>query len=447
MGQRLVVVGGDAAGMTAASVARRADPDLEVVVFEAGPWVSYAACGIPYHVAGDVPELDDLVVRTPEEFRSKQAIDVRTHHEVVAIDPDRREVEAYASVSGSTVRVGFDLLMVATGAEPIVPDWPGVELAHVHTARDLGDAAVLAAVAGGDGGGRRAAVVGGGYIGVEMAESFTRAGWRVTLIDRTPQVLGNLDPDMAAVVATAMERAGVDLRLGHDVVAIEPDRVVTDEGDVAADVVVLGVGIRPRTAVARHAGIATGVEGAIVVDDHQRTRVEGAYAAGDCCQSVQRVTGEPTWIALGTVANKQGRVAGLNLAGGDATFPGVLGTAITRFDDTEIGRTGLTELEAGDAGLDAVGTVVESTTRASYLPGAAPITVKLVHDRLTGRLLGGQVVGGPGAGKRIDTVATALWAGMAVAELVDVDLAYAPPFGPVWDPVSMAARRAARSTP
>lgn len=441
MTERLVVVGGDAGGMAAASGARRLRPDLEIVVLERGVRTSYAACGIPFHVGGEVPDVEALVARAPEVFRQKQDIDVRLRHEALAVDLAARTVEARDLEADTTVTLGFDQLMIGTGARPVRPSWPGVDLPHVHLAHTLADASGLAEAARGIAG-RPVVVVGGGYIGLEMAEAFVGLGARVTLLDIAGQLLRNLDADMAARVLTAVEAAGVDVRLEHHVTAIEPGTVVTEEGPIPAELVVLGMGVIPNGELAAAAGLATGIRGAIAVDDHQRTSAEGVYAAGDCGESHHRVTGQPTWIALGTVANKAARVAGTNLGGGDATFAGVLGTAITRFDTTEISRTGLTEVEAAAAGLDATATTVTASTRAHYYPGNGPITVKLVHETATRRLLGGQIVGAPGAGKRIDTIATALWAGLAVDDLVDLDLAYAPPFSPVWDPVNTAARQA-----
>ncbi len=440
MGERLLVIGGDAGGMAAASGARRARPDLEIVVFEKGVRTSYAACGIPFHVGGEVPDVESLVARSPETFRTRQDIDVRLRHEAVAIDLDARTVQARDLENDVTVTLGFDLLMYGTGARPVRPDWPGVDLPHVHFAHTLADAGRLATVAA-ETRGRPVAVVGGGYIGIEIAEAFVQRGAEVTLFAKASQLLTNLDADMAALVGAAAERVGVDVRLDEGVTGIEPGRVVTQKGTYPAEVVVLGMGVMPNGELAAASGLATGVRGSVVVDDHQQAAA-GVYSAGDCCQSIHRVTGRPTWIALGTVANKQARVAGTNLGGGDATFPGVLGTAITKLCDTEIARTGLTEAEAEASGLDAVATVAEASTRAHYFPGNGPITVKLVHERDSRRLLGGQIVGAPGAGKRIDTIATALWAGLTVDDLVNLDLAYAPPFSPVWDPVNSAARQA-----
>lgn len=441
MTERLVVIGGDAGGMAAASGVRRARPDLEIVVLEKGVRTSYAACGIPYHVSGEVDDVERLVARAPEVFRAKQDIDVRLRHEATAIDVAARTVEARDLDGGETVTVGFDQLMIGTGARPIVPPWSGIGSPGVHLVHTLADASAIAALAA-DVSGRRVAVVGGGYIGVEMAEAFVQRGALVTVFDMAPQLLRNLDPDMAALVSDAAEGHGIELRLDHNVVDVEPGRVVGEHESHEADLIVLGLGVTPNGELAGAAGLATGIRGAIAVDDHQRTSADGVYAAGDCCESLHRVTGRPTWIALGTVANKAARVAGINLGGGDARFPGVLGTAITRLFDTEIARTGLTEAEAREAGFDPVATTVQASTRAHYFPGNGPIHVKLVHERATRRLLGGQIVGAPGAGKRIDTIATALWAEMSVDDLVYLDLAYAPPFSPVWDPVNTAARQA-----
>jgi NADPH-dependent 2,4-dienoyl-CoA reductase/sulfur reductase-like enzyme len=439
---RLLVIGGDAAGMTVASSVRRARPDDEIVVLEKGSRTSYAACGIPYFVCGEVDEVEDLVARAPEVFR-EQGIDVRLRTEAVAVDLDARTVEAHDLATGTSQALGFDRLMVGTGARPVVPGWPGVDLPHVSVAHTLHDAARLDELAAAAEH-QPIVIVGGGYIGIEMAEAFLARKARVSVLDIAPHVLRNLDAEMAARVEADARRYGIDLHLGVHVEAIDERSVRTAEGELPAAVVVLALGVTPNSEVVAEAGLATGIRGAVSVDDHQRTSAPGVYAAGDCAESLHRVTGAPTWIALGTVANKAARVAGVNLAGGDARFGGVLGTAITRLVDTEIARTGLTEVEARDAGFDPVATTIESQTRARYYPGTSGIAVRLVHDRPTGRLLGGQIVGGEGAGKRIDTVATALWAGLTVADLVDLDLAYAPPFSPVWDPVNMAARQAAR---
>lgn len=440
MADRLVVIGGDAAGMTAAMQARRRQPYLEIVVLEKGPWTSYAACGIPYLVGGEVERLEDLVVRSPQQFRDQHRIDVRVRHEAMAVDHARRQVEVRDHQHQRTIQIGYDRLLVATGARPLRPDLPGIDLEHVKGVQTLDDARVLLEHARSRRC-RRVVVVGGGYIGLEMAEAFCRWGAEVTLVERQDQLMGTLDADVAARLVEPMREMGIEVRLGTGVEGFEPGAVVL-AGDerLDADLVLLGLGVTPNAELAADAGVATGARGAISVDRRQRTNLDGVYAAGDCCESWHLVSGRTVHIALGTVANKQGRVAGINLGGGYATFPGVVGTAITRVCTLEVSRTGLTEVEAADAAIDAVAASIDTTTRASYLPDAEPMTVKLVAERGTGRLLGGQIVGGQGAAKRSDTIATALHARLRVDEVIDLDLAYAPPFSSVWDPVAVAAR-------
>ena len=443
MVERLVVIGGDAAGMAAATQARRLRPHLEVVALEKGAWTSYSACGIPYLVGGEVVAVEDLVARTPAELREGHRIDVRLHQEAVAIDLDARSVEVRDHQHHRTYSLGFDQLHVATGARATRPPLPGIDADHVRGVQTLDDARTLldrARTSRCD----DVVVVGGGYIGIEMAEAFVRRGARVTLVERGPQLLAGLDPDMAARVLGPLEQVGVRVLLGAEVTGIDPQQVHLADGDpLRADLVVLGLGVTPNAELAASAGIATGVRGAVEVDRRQRTSVPGVYAAGDCCTSIHLVSGRQVHVALGTIANKQGRVAGTNLGGGYASFAGVLATAVTKVCHLEVGRTGLTELEARAAGFEPVTTTVESTTQAGYLPDPPPLAVKLVAERGTGRLLGGQIVGGRGAGKRIDTVAVALHARLRVADVAELDLAYAPPMGTVWDPVAIAARRLA----
>jgi NADPH-dependent 2,4-dienoyl-CoA reductase/sulfur reductase-like enzyme len=440
MAERLVVVGGDPGGMGAISQARRGKPDLEVIAFERGRWTSYSACGIPYLVAGQVESLERLVSRSPDEFRAT-GVDVRMGHEVTALDLDARQVEVRHD--GRTYREGFDYLLLGTGGHPIRPDLPGIDRPLVHGVQTLDDAADLLLHAE-QAHASRVAIVGGGYIGLEMAEAFTMRGADVTLTEQAPQVMGTLDPDMAALVQEALVRFGVEVHVGCEVEGFEDDAVITAAGRQEADLVVLGLGVAPNSALAGQSGLELGVREAIRVDRRQRTSAEGVWAAGDCCESTHLVSGEKVHIALGTVANKQARVAGLNIGGRYATFPGVLGTAISKICATEVARTGLTTAEAERAGFASFATVVETTTRAGYFPGSESMTTKFVVEARTGRLLGAQIVGGSGSAKRIDACAVAISAGLAVDEIVDLDLAYAPPFSGVWDPVLVAARAALR---
>jgi NADPH-dependent 2,4-dienoyl-CoA reductase/sulfur reductase-like enzyme len=438
-----VVIGGNAAGMSAASQARkrRGPDDLEIVVFERGHFTSYSSCGIPYWVGGVVNGPHTLVTRSPQTFRDEYAIDVRLGREVTGIDLDRREV-----VVGDT-RERFDQLVYAPGATPVRPDWAGDDIAGVFGVQTLDDGAALTAWLG-----RpltHAVVVGGGYIGVEMAEALVRRGLAVTLVEKLPEPMSTVDPDMGALVREAIIGLGIDVLTGVTVTALEEQdgrvrTVVTDAGPLPADVVVLGLGVRPNSDLARAAGLPVGRTGGVITDLRMRV-TDGVWAAGDCVETVHRVSGRPVYVPLGTHANKQGRVAGINIGGGYATFPGVVGTAVTKVCDLEVGRTGLLERDAEAAGFSFVTATVRSTNRAGYFPGAQKMAVKLIAERKTGLLLGAQIVGRSEAAKRVDALAIALWHGSTVEEMTGLDLGYAPPYAPVWDPVLIAARKAAEA--
>jgi NADPH-dependent 2,4-dienoyl-CoA reductase/sulfur reductase-like enzyme len=450
--ERLVVVGGDAAGMSTASQARkrRDGADLEIMVFERGNFTSYSACGIPYLVGGVVHDPGQLIARSPETFRTKYGIDVQLRREVTEIDLDRRAVRVRdldGGVRGGEQWYPFDQLMVASGAVPARPSLPGANAAGIHGVQVLDDGVAIRRVVD-DERPRRAVVVGGGYIGLEMAEALVMRGLEVSLVDAAPQPMRTLDPDMGALVAAALRAVGVTLYLGERVEAFETSggrvrAVVTPERTMPADLVILGLGVRPNAALARAAGIAVGATGGLLTDRRMRTRSGGVWAAGDCVESLHLISGRPVAIALGTHANKQGRVAGINIGGGYATFPGVAGTAVSKICSVEVARTGLNEAEAAAAGFEAVSVVVESATRAGYYPGATAMKIKIIAERRSGRLLGAQIVGAEGAAKRIDALAVALWNRMTVEEMTGLDLSYAPPFAPVWDPVLIAARKAA----
>jgi NADPH-dependent 2,4-dienoyl-CoA reductase/sulfur reductase-like enzyme len=451
MVERLVVIGADAAGMSAASQARRrrkAD-DLEIIAFERGHFTSYSACGIPYWVGDVVDGPDALVARDPKTFREDYAIDVRMRHEVVGIDLARREVTARAlDEDGRETTVGFDQLMYGAGAVPVRPDWPGVDAAGVFGVQTLDDGAAVREWVDRESP-ARAVVVGAGYIGVEMAEALVRRGVDVVVVERAAQPMSTVDPDMGELVRTAMDGLGITIRTGENVQALstKDGRVVaveTDRGTHPADIVVLGLGVRPNTRLAADAGLAVGVTGGLRTDRRMRVvGADGVWAAGDCVETVHLLTGQAVHIPLGTHANKQGRVAGINLGGGYATFPGVIGTAVTKVCKLEVARTGLRERDAEQAGFSFVTATVESTNRAGYYPRAEMMTVKLIAERGTGRLLGGQIVGRAEAAKRIDALAVALWNGMTVDEMLSLDLGYAPPYAPVWDPILIAARKTA----
>ncbi|MFD9378767.1 FAD-dependent oxidoreductase [Streptomyces sp. NPDC059999] len=448
--ERLVVIGGDAAGMSAASQARRlkGPAELEITAFERGHFTSYSACGIPYWVGGQVAGRDELIARTPEEHRARD-IDLRTRTEVLELDLAGRRVRARDLDSGAESWTAYDKLVLATGARPIRPRLPGIGAHGVHGVQSLDDGQRLMDDLERTRG-RRAVVVGAGYIGVEMAEALVGRGFEVTVLHRGEQPMATLDPDMGGLVHTAMNGMGIRTVSRAEVTGILTDEdgracaVATAAGDeYPADVVVLGMGVEPRTALARAAGLPLGDSGGLLTDLSMRVRGhEDIWAGGDCVEVLDLVAGRPRHIPLGTHANKHGQVIGSNVGGGYATFPGVVGTAVSKVCDLEIARTGLRERDAREAGLRFVTATIRSTNTAGYYPGATEMTVKMLAERRTGRLLGVQIVGGAGAAKRVDIAAVALTAGMTVDQVVSLDLGYAPPFSPVWDPILVAARKA-----
>jgi NADPH-dependent 2,4-dienoyl-CoA reductase/sulfur reductase-like enzyme len=443
---RMVVVGGDAAGMSAATQARRRRPaeELEIVAFERGRHASYSACGLPYYAGDVVKDWRDLVARTPEQF-AEQDIEVRTRHEVDHIDLEARRARVRDLDADRTVEEPWDLLVVATGSEPLRPPIDGIDLPGVYGLSVLQDGIELRRAV--DAGPERAVIVGGGYIGLEAAEALVNRGVPTALVEAGPQVMNRIDPDMGELVSDAVRDIGVELYLEEKVEAIEGDggvRAVRTAGRILdADLVVLGLGTRPAVGLAEASGIRLGQSGAIAVNPRMQTPHDGVWAAGDCVEAQHLVSGKPVTYHLGTIANKQGRICGVNIGGGYATFPGVLGTAVSKVCAVEVARTGLSEAELGELGLEWEQAVVESTTRAGYFPGTEPMRTKVLAERRSGRLLGAQIVGRDGSAKRIDVFATAIWNGMAVEEMVNLDLSYAPPFSPVWDPVLIAARKAA----
>ncbi|NEB75223.1 FAD-dependent oxidoreductase [Streptomyces sp. SID14478] len=447
--ERLVVIGGDAAGMSAASQARRLrGPDeLEIVAFERGNFTSFSACGIPYWVGGEVGGRDELIARSPEEHRERD-IDLRMRTEVVEIDAVGRRVRARELDGGAESWVAYDKLVIATGARPVRPELPGMDAAGVHGVQTLDDGQALLDTLGATEG-RRAVVVGAGYIGVEMAEALLRRGYEVTVVNRGAEPMSTLDADMGRLVHEAMDGMGITMVDDAEVTKIltrEDGRVravATQDAEFPADVVVLGIGVRPETSLARAAGLPLGEHGGLLTDLAMRVRGhEDVWAGGDCVEVLDLVSGRERHIALGTHANKHGQIIGSNVGGGYAVFPGVVGTAVSKVCDLEIARTGLREKDAHRAGLQFVTVTIESTSRAGYYPGAALMTVKMLAERRTGRLLGVQIVGREGAAKRVDVAAVALTAGMTVEQMTALDLGYAPPFSPVWDPVLVAARKA-----
>jgi len=445
--ERLVVIGGVAAGMSAASKARRLAPEMDITVFEKSGFVSFGSCGLPYFIGGVIPTHEKLIVRTPEQF-AKNRIMVHIHHEVTAIDLKKRVVEVKNLETGRTFQEPFDKLVVTTGGSSVRPPLPGIELPGIFPLRIIEDGLAIRRWIE-EKNARRVVIVGGGYIGMEMAEAFHRLGLQVTVLEMLPQVLPNMDADMAALVQEELERQNVSLHLEHRVEGFEGSgrvqAVLAGGKRFETDMVLLAIGVRANARLAEEAGIALGETGAIAVNERQETSVPDVYAAGDVAEAYHLVLKRPTYVPLGTTANKQGRVAGTNVAGGQAEFPGIVGTAVVKVFNLEAARTGLTLTEAQREGFDAEETRIKHHAIGHYMPNPTPLHVKLVYEKGSQRLLGAQMVGRQGAAKRIDVIAAALHAGWSVKDLARLDLSYAPPFAPVWDPILVAANVASKA--
>jgi NADPH-dependent 2,4-dienoyl-CoA reductase/sulfur reductase-like enzyme len=448
--ERLVVVGGVAAGLSAASRARRVNPHIEILVYEKGPDISYSACGLPYFIAGLVPNADSLRVYSTEFFRTQRNIQVFTGHEVTEISPARRRVTVIPP-AGGLEELHYDRLILATGAEPARPKIPGLDLGGVFHVNDLQSTLAFQHYLESERP-RKAAIIGGGYIGLEMADALVTKGIEVTLLERSGVLFEAVDEDIAAPIEKELADHGVRVMKNAPVTALVGDRQarvrrVTWEhgppGTAEVDCVILATGVRPRVKLAEEAEIKIGPTGAIAVNESMETSEAAVLAAGDCAETLNLVSGRPTYFPLGTTANKQGRVAGENAAGGRARFPGIVGTAACKVFSLEVGRTGLSLTEARIAGFQARAATVHAPARARYL-GGKDIAVKMVADRASGRLLGAQMVGPEVVAKRIDVLATALQARMTAEQVAQLDLSYAPPFATVWDPVLIAAQEMVR---
>jgi CoA-dependent NAD(P)H sulfur oxidoreductase len=443
MGERLVVIGGVAAGMSAASRARRLNPKIEIMVFEKSGFVSYGSCGLPYFVSDVIKAPENLVVYDAKFFKEKRNIDVYLHHEVLKIFPAKRSVLVKDLEKDKEFEVGYDKLVIATGARAVKPNIKGIDLNGIFTIRFLEDGIAIKNFIR-ENSPKKALIIGAGYIGMEMAEALVSLGIDVTIVEVMPNILGSMDDEINEVVEAELQKNGVKLLKSTSVVEFVGDgfvrkAILNNDSSLDVDLVIVGAGIKPNSEIARDAGIEIGRSGAIAVNQRMETNIPGVFAAGDCAEAFHLVLGRPVYIPLGTTANKQGKVAGENAVGGNAIFKGIVGTAVFKVFELEVARTGISEKQAKEEGIDYVSTVIEHSSRAHYYPGGSKIRVKLIAERRTGRLLGAEMVGRDGVAKRIDVFATALHARMSVDEIAGLDLSYAPPFAPVWDPILIAA--------
>lgn len=437
---KLVVIGGVAAGMSAASKLRRMDPSAEIIVYEKGGHVSYGACGLPYYVSGENEDHTKMIARTKEQFE-KMNIHVALYHEVVKVVPEKKQILVRNLKEQQMFIDTYDQLMIATGTTPIIPTLPGIGLKNVYTLKSLDDGLILKEAVM-DERIKDVVIVGGGYIGIEVAEAMVTQGKRVRVIEWGDRILRPFDPEITEIAEQELVKNEVSLNLSEKVVGLSGtdfvEAVETDRGRYPADLVLIAIGIRPATAFLKDSGIAMAKNGAIIIDREMRTSVPNIYAAGDCAQVYHRVTEENAYLPLGTNANKTGRIAGSNLAGRRNKYIGTLGSAAIKIFNLELGRTGLSEEEAKNLGIDYTTVFVQSKDHPAYYPNPTPIWIKLICEKRTRRILGAHAIGNKGVVLRIDIFAVAIHNGMTADELGMVDLCYAPPFAGVWDAIHIA---------
>ena len=439
---KVVIVGGVAGGATAAARIRRLNEQAEIVVFERSGFISYANCGLPYYIGGVIEDPEELTLQTPESFFSRFRVSMRVRHEVTAIHPDKKAVSVTDLETGEVFEESYDKLILSPGAKPTQPRLPGVGLNKLFTLRTVEDTFRIKAYIS-ENHPKSAVLAGGGFISLELAENLRELGMEVTIVQRPKQLMNPFDPDMAAFIHSEMRRHGVKLALGHTVEGFEEkdggvDVLLKDEAPLHADMVVLAIGVSPDTQLAQDAGLELGVKGSIVVNDRMETSVPDIYAVGDAVQVKHFVTGQDVLLSLAGPANKQGRIAADNICGGDSHYTGSQGSSVIKVFDMTAATTGVNETNAKKAGLDVDTVILSPMSHAGYYPGGKVMTMKVVFEKETYRLLGAQIVGYEGVDKRIDVLATAIRAGLKATELKDLDLAYAPPYSSAKDPVNMA---------
>ena len=439
---KVLIVGGVAGGATAAARIRRLDETAEITVFERSGYISYANCGLPYYIGGVITDPEELTLQTPESFFSRFRINMKVHHEVTAIHPDQKTISVRNLKTGEEFEESYDKLILSPGAKPTQPRLPGVGIEKVFTLRTGEDTFHIKEYINKNQP-KSAVLAGGGFIGLELAENLKELGMDVTIVQRPKQLMNPFDADMASFIHSEMRKHGVKLALGHTVEGFEEkdggiDILLKDEMPLHADMVVLAIGVTPDTHLAKDAGLELGIKGSIVVNDRMETSAPDIFAAGDAVQVKHYVTGQEALISLAGPANKQGRIIADNICGGDSRYPGSQGSSVIKVFDMTAATTGINETNARKAGLDVDTVILSPMSHAGYYPGGKVMTMKVVFEKETYRLLGAQIVGYEGVDKRIDVLATAIHAGMKATELKDLDLAYAPPYSSAKDPVNMA---------
>lgn len=434
---KTIIIGGVAGGASAAARLRRLDETAEIIILERGEFVSFANCGLPYYIGGTITDKGNLTLQTPESFKARFRIDVRVFNEAVKINPEAKTVTVKDLRSGEIYEEGYDNLILSPGAEPIRPNLEGIDSDNVFTLRNIPDTLKIKHYID-TAKPKSAVVIGGGYIGVEMAENLAEAGLNVSIVELADHLIASLDFDMAADVHRYIKNKGIQLYLQNGVTAVRDHAVVLQKGEITADMVILSVGVRPETALAKACGIRLNSRGSIVVDSSMKTNLPNIYAVGDAVEVKDFITNSPAFIPLAGPANKQGRIAADQIAGYDSTYTGTQGSAVLKLFDMTVATTGLSEKSAKAAGIEYDKTYTYSGSHASYYPGASNMSIKVLWDKMTHKLLGAQIVGFDGVDKRMDVLATAIRFGAKVTDLANLELCYAPPFGSAKDPVNMA---------
>lgn len=442
--KHLVIIGGVAAGMKAAAKARRESPTIKITVLTDEQYISYAGCGMPYFIGDLIKDSKKLIIREPAYFKNMHAIDVLTRHQATAIDTKSRQINVRNLENGQDLVFHYDKLVIATGAQPIIPPLPGISLDNIFTLRTITDAIKIRSAVD-TGKIKNTVIIGGGLIGLEMAENLTRRGIKVTIVELLDQIIPPLDKDMAMLVQEHIIEKGIEVITSDGAKSFEGNsigtvtKVITGKRELPADMVILSIGIKPNTKLAQEAGIEIGTTHAVKVNERMETNVPDVYAVGDCAENIHLITGKPAWIPLGSTAAKMGRIAAINATGGTDAFRGVLGTLVVKVFDMNVGKVGLSEREAIKEGFKTESTIVPAVDKSHYYPGAKDIIIKLIADVATRKLLGAEIIGEGAADKRIDILATSLTFGATVDQISKLDLGYAPPYAMAMDAVIVAA--------